>query len=216
MYSVKSFYIYVSERPADYGNNEAKLDAYALQVKSGNFAEFDEIDRELRPIIRRMTFKYDMNEYDREDLIQEMLLSALMLCLRFDYSKGHYGHYALRSIRLKMYSCVNYLSVSRQIEICPEEVYMLEHRHALSHVILKEAQEEYAGAVGNLSNFEKRVLKLFMGGATFDEIGSIINKEPESVINTLYRIKFKFSSVEDLHAVIDNDALSRYSILELK
>lgn len=216
MYSVKSFYIYVSERPADYGNNEAKLDAYALQVKAGNFAEFDEIDRELRPIIRRMTFKYDMNEYDREDLIQEMLLSALMLCLRFDYSKGHYGHYALRSIRLKMYSCINYLSVSRQIEICPEEVYMQEHRHALSHVILKEAQEEYAGAVGNLSNFEKRVLKLFMGGATFDEIGNIINKESESVINTLYRIKFKFGSVEDLHAVIDNDALSRYSILELK
>lgn len=93
---------------------------------------------------------------------------------------------------------------------------MLEHRHALSHVILKEAQEEYAGAVGNLSNFEKRVLKLFMGGSTFDEIASIINKESESVINTLYRIKFKFSSVEDLHAVIDNDALSRYSILELK
>lgn len=216
MYSVKSFYIYLSERPADYESNETKLDAFALQVKAGNFTEFDEIDRELRPIIRRMTFKYDMNEYDREDLVQEMLLSALILCLRFDYSKGHYGRYALRSIRLKMYSYINYLSASRHIEICPEEFYMLEHRHALSHVILKEAQEEYAGAVGNLSNFEKRVLKLFIGGATFDEIGSIINKESESVINTLYRIKFKFGSVEDLHAVIDNDALSRYSILELK
>lgn len=216
MYSVKSLSIYVRERTDDFENDEAKLDACALQVKAGNLSEFDEIDRKIRPIVRRMTFKYDMNEYDRDDLVQEMLLSALILCLRFDYSKGHYRHYALRTIRLKMYSYINNFSAARQIEIFPEEIYMLEPSQALTQIILKEVQEEYVGEASNLSNFEKRVLKLFMNDCTFEEIGSIFNKEPGAIINTLYRIKFKFSSVEHLHAVIDNDGLNRYSILELK
>lgn len=217
MYVIKSFYICVRDtEPAEYGGTDVIYNGNALKVKDGNFEAFDAIDRLLRPLIRRMTFKYNMNEYDREDLIQEMMFSALILCLKYDYRKGHYRHYVLRSIRLKMYDYINCCSVRYQMEQAPHEILMHEHKHALSHIILKEAQGEYAGAAGNLSNYEKRVLKFLLEGCTFKDIAGILNKEPESIINTLYRIKIKFNSGEGLHAVVDNEALSRYSILELK
>ncbi len=216
MYFIKSLYIYIKEeQPAVYGGDKL-LDAYALQVKAGEFHFFDNIDHHLRPVIRRMTFKYDMNEHDREDLIQEMVFSALILCLKYDFAKGHYKHYVLRSIRLKMYDYIHRLKVWHQVELNPDETLLLEHQHALRHIMLKETQAEYAGAAGNLSNYEKRALKLFLDGCTIEDIADIFNKEPESVINTFYRIKIKFNSVEDLHTVVDNDALNRYSILELK
>lgn len=211
MYNIRSFYIYVRESGTDVIYNSS-----ALRVKDGDFDAFDEIDVRLRPLIRRMTFKYDMNEYDREDLIQEMMFTALILCLKYDYVKGHYRHYVLRSIRLKMYDYINYCSAWHQVELDPHEMLMFEHKHALSQIILKEAQAEYAGAAGDLSNYEKQVLKLLLEDRMLNDIAGVCGKTPESVINTLYRIKTKFNAVEDLHAVVDNDALSRYSILELK
>ena len=217
MYLIKPFYIYLRETgPAEYDVTDVIYNSSALRVKDGDFDAFDEIDTRLRPLIRRMSFKYDMNEHDREDLIQEMMFAALILCLKYDYAKGHYRHYVLRTIRLKMYDYINFCSAWHQIELDPHEMLMFENKHALSHIILKEAQAEYAGAAGDLSNYEKQVLKFLFDGCTLSDIASICRKEPESVINTFYRIKTKFSSVEDLHAVVDNNALSRYSILELK
>lgn len=210
MYAIKVFNFYINEhRDSDY-------DQYALQVQSGNAASFDNIDRHIRPVIKRMTYKYDMNDFDREDLVQEMLFFALVLCLKYDDSKGHYVHYVYRSIRLKMYDYINSIGIERLVSASNSEVYMMDYKHALSHVIIKESKEYYAEAIGDLSNYEKTVWKLFMDRHTFEEMSGILNRQEHSIINTLYRIKNKLNSVEDLHADVDNYPSSRYSILELK
>lgn len=213
----KTYFAVAKEERTDYlTDSEKVLDAYALKVKNGDFYAFDSIDREIRPAVRKMTFKYDLNAHDREDLIQEMMFHALILCLKYDYEKGHYRNYVLRSSRLKMYDFINYYKSRHQIELDPNETWLLQHKHALSHLIIKEVQTEYVEAVGNLSNFEKQVMKLIFGDCTLDDIAGILNKDTESIINTLYRIKIKLGAVEDLHTIVDNSASSRYSILELK
>ncbi|CAD2080689.1 hypothetical protein GCM10007275_19370 [Jeotgalicoccus coquinae] len=217
MYRIKTFYFYIRETgSSEYDGTDVIYNSNALRVKDGDFNAFDEIDVRLRPFIRRMSFKYDMSEHDREDLIQEMMYTALILCLKYDYAKGHYRHYVLRTIRLKMYDYMNCCSARHQIEMDSDDMIMFENKHALSQIILKETQAEYTGASGDLSNYEKQVLKLLMDGCSLNDIASLCRRDPRSVINTLYRIKIKFRAVEDLHAVVDNNALSRYSILELK
>lgn len=196
--------------------NEYAMDSNALKVKDGNLRAFDEIDREIRPVVRRMSFKYNLNEFDRDDLIQEMMFNALILCMKYDYTKGHYRHYVLRSTRLKMYNAFNDFRSWREIELKSDERSMTEHKHALSHLLIKEVQSEYIGAVENLSSYERHVLKLIFDEWTFQDIASAFKKDTESIINTLYRIKIKLDEVEDLHGNVDNDASSGYSILELK
>lgn len=210
MYLIKVFDFYISEQ------SDGDFDKYALHVQNGNTASFDNIDRQMRPVIKRMTYKYDMNDFDREDLVQEMLFFALILCFKYDDSKGRYVHYAYRSIRLKMYDYINNIGLERLISTSANEVYMMDSKHALAHVIVKESKEYYAEAIENLSNYEKTVWKLFMDRHTFEEISSIINRQEHSIINTLYRVKNKLHSVESLHADVDNQPSSRYSILELK
>lgn len=198
MYLIKVFEFYISEQ------SDSDFDIYALHVQNGDTTSFDNIDRQMRPVIKRMTYKYDMNDFDREDLVQEMMFFALNLCFKYDDSKGHYIHYAYRSIRLKMYDYINNIGLERLISTSTNEVYMMESKHALAHVIVKESKEYYAEAIENLSNYEKIVWKLFMDRHTFEEISAIINRQEHSIINTLYRVKSKLHSVESLHADVDN------------
>ena len=45
-----------------------------------------------------------------------------------------------------------------------------------------------------LSNFEKRVLKLYLSGNTYKEISGIMGKSPKSVDNAIQRVKRKLDS----------------------
>lgn len=212
-----SYFTVVREERTRYVTNAGtNLDAYAIKVRAGDLSAFDSIDQLIRPAIRRMTFKYDLNEHDREDLIQEMMCHALYLCQKYDGNKGHYRNYVLRSCRLKMYDYINYFNSWHQIDLDPNEAWLYQNKHALSHLIVKEMQAEYVEAVNNLSHFEKQVMKLLFEGCTFNDIAVILNKGSETILSTTYRIKFKLGEIEDLHTIVDNSTSSRYSILELK
>lgn len=210
MYSIKTINFYVKEQ------TDNDFDVYAMQVRIGNVSAYNNIDRHIRPVVTRMSYKYEMNDYDREDLVQEMMLLALVLCLKYDHSKGHYLRYAYRSIRLRMYGYINNLGQDRSLNVSATDLYLTDHKHALSRVLLKESVEYYSSALRELSNYEKSVWKLFVERRTFKEMGKILKKDEHSIINTIYRIKTKLDTIEHLHDDVDNDASSRYSILELK
>lgn len=210
MYSIKPINFYVKEQ------TDSDFDIYAVQVRTGNVSAFDKIDQHIRPVVKRMSYKYEMNDYDREDLVQEMMLLALVLCLKYDSSKGHYVHYVYRSIRLRMYGYINNLGQEHFLNVSTSGLYLSDHKHALSRVLLKESVEYYSSALNDLSNYESSVWKLFVERRTFKEMAGILKRDEHSIINTIYRIKNKLDTIEHLHGNVDNDASSRYSILELK
>lgn len=218
LYSIKVSSHLVLERRASYKeSNLEDLDRAACRVRNGDYDAFDTVDKLLRPHILRMSFKYEITSYDRDDLVQDMMIEVFMMCFRYDYERGHFMNYALRSIRFKMYNKIVVNPAGwKSWEPLLETIFENTHSHALSGIHLKETTEDYLSAVESLSTREKYVLKLFIERYSVQEIASILKCGLKSVNNTVHRLKIKFGEVEDLHSIVDNNASNRYSILELK
>lgn len=218
LYRIKVSSHLVLERRTSYKDSDLEdLDRAACRVKNGDYAAFDTVDKLLRSHILRMSFKYEITSYDRDDLVQDMMIEAFMMCFRYDYERGHFMNYALRSIRFKMYNkIVVNPGAWNSWEPLLETIFDSTHSDALAGIHLKERAEDYLSAVESLSTREKYVLKLFLERYSVQEIASILKCGLKSVKNTVHRLKIKFGEVEDLHSIVDNNASNRYSILELK
>ncbi|CAD2074392.1 sigma-70 family RNA polymerase sigma factor [Jeotgalicoccus meleagridis] len=217
MYVIKRFQFYVNDSHNKDSETETwYADRAAVRVKYGDYAAFDELDKLLRTKVTRLTFKYELNRFDRDDLVQDLMFHAFMLCFTYDYEKGHYMNYCLYSLRRKAYSkIVNFVEL-KNLEVMPEDFYMVDWSNALSHIILKEAGIEYSTALSSLSKLEKLILSMFIELRSFDEISAVLKMDEKAIINALHRVRKKFSKVEDLHSIVDNGSPNRYSILELK
>ena len=59
----------------------------------------------------------------------------------------------------------------------------------------REKLEDNEKVISELSSYEKSVLKLYLDGHSYREIGLALNKSEKSVDNALYRIKSKLKKL---------------------
>lgn len=208
----------ILEKRASYTLGDLEeIDNAASRVKGGDFTAFNTVDKLLRPQVLKMTFKYDLTYYDRDDVLQDMMIEIFMMCFRYDAERGHFMNYALRSIRFKLY---NKIVVNpgdwNSWEPLLESTSNKADTENLGSILLKETTEDYLLTVQGLSTLEKYVLKLILERYSIDQMASFLKREEKSITNTVQRLKGKLGDVEGLFDVVDNSSSNRYSILELK
>jgi len=134
---------------------------------------------------------------EREDLAQEGLLGVLAAVRGYDESRGvSFRTYAGDCIDNRMLSLVR--ASSRRNRRQGETVSLTEAEPLFSPsdpeaVVL--GREEYASVMQKvtecLSDYEKKVLALYVEGLSYTQMGALLHKEPKSVGNALTRIRKK-------------------------
>ena len=193
-----------------------------LEARAGNSKALDELMERLRPMVTRIARGYFLTNGDSSDLIQEGMLGLYkaFLSYRLD-SPVTFEHYAGTCVRRQIINAVrtslnkknlplyNYMSIGAQggvllesndtdedsedfeyalpsAELSPEERVM----------ILERSREINRYLADNLSEFERKVLKLYLDGASYKVIAKTLDKTVKSIDNAILRIKNKLKNLE--------------------
>ncbi len=142
---------------------------------------------------------------DKEDLIQEGMIGLFKAIRDFDPDRGTaFASFAKICVERQLYSAVEaagrkkHLPLNGYISLSEEEEENLLDSDVETKVIERESfRQEYKELLENLSSMEKDVIKLYMQGKTYTEIGDILKKSPKSIDNALQRIKSKFRKIRE-------------------
>lgn len=187
MYFIRKLVGYIQEK--------AQLNQYAIDVKEGNLLMFDEVDKEIRPHVKKMTYRHSRDPHFREDLEQAMMEFSLYLCMKYERKRGDFENYCLRSVYFELMKhrkryfeqTAKEFSYEGEFNTVRDE---LAHYETYEHVMLKDSVSHFL-RTNALSEFEKDVLKSLYEGKTLDEIATRFKKDKKAIQNTLYRIERK-------------------------
>lgn len=174
---------------------KARLNQYALDVKNGDLAKFDEVDKVIRPSVRKMTYRHTLDPHTREDMEQQMMEFAIELCMKYEAGIGNFENYCLRSVYFEL---MNYWK--RNSDQAKNEVYhesLLESRRDVmaeydtyGNLLLEDFKGSFYKSVP-LSKFENEVYKYIEKGFSVKEIAAEFKRTEKSIKNTVYRIDQK-------------------------
>lgn len=150
-----------------------------------------------------------------DDLIQEGMIGLFMAVRSYDESKGtSFATFARLALERRMYNAIraqntkknmplnNYVSLDMREnhrEVGGDNISLLrasENNEPESKLIDRENTDFLMGKLDQeLSGYEKEVLKLYMLGKDYKDIGEELDKSPKSIDNALQRIKKKLREV---------------------
>lgn len=175
---------------------EKRLAKLIEDVKDGNHSAFSEICEDFTPLMRSQVLKLfgdAPSEYD--DRLQDAALALYDATVSFDLTqdKVTFGLYAKICIRNRLVSikrkekknskkAASYASLENQVQ-------------ETGRGAARERLEDNEKVISELSSYEKSVLKLYLNGHSYREIGLALNKSEKSVDNALYRIKSKLKKL---------------------
>ena len=148
---------------------------------------------------------------DSEDLIQEGMMGLLSAVRQYDASVSvPFKSYAELCINRRLYSAVKSASRLKHLplnsgvpldeilseESMPQSAVFPEtgRRITEEQVLAKESEEELHSAFSRyLSDFEQRVLKLYLAGLSYADMAMSTGKSEKSIDNAVQRIRRKLS-----------------------
>ena len=199
--------------------NKERNDYYRLlllQAKAGDNKSLDKLFDEFKPMVTRVARSYFLNDRDQADLVQEGMIGLYKAFLNYDMtSETSFYSYAYTCVYRQIISAVRsslnqknaplsaYLSLETQNEILddddeeveldfpsqdltPEQVYDLHERE----------KELYQEIKQHLSEFELKVLRLYLKGKSYKDIANQLDKNEKSIDNAIVRIKGKLKFLE--------------------
>lgn len=175
---------------------EKRLAKLIEDVKSGNESAFSEICEDFAPLMRSQVSKlFGDNPSEYDDRLQDAAMALYNAIVSFDLTqdKVTFGLYAKICIRNRLISikrkekknnkkAAPYLPVENQMQ-------------GTGRGASREKLEDNEKVISELSSYEKSVLKLYLNGHSYREIGLALNKSEKSVDNALYRIKSKLKKL---------------------
>lgn len=166
-----------------------------IQVRNGDSSAFENLCEQYKPLILSMVNKFLLSceEDNREDLLQEAKLALYDAILTFDVNQTavSFGFYAKRCIRNRLTSYVRKLhSKKRQkmIEIDDEQERETPQDAILQNEILSLAKDV-------LSDYEMKILEMYISGLRAKEISAATGRSEKSVNNAIYRIRSKLKKI---------------------
>lgn len=170
--------------------------------KKGDHTVFEIIYARYKNMIRSLARGLFLVGGDNEDLMQEGVLGLLNAVNTFNGATT-FSTYAYTCIKNSMLTAVNSaqskrntpLNTSVPIATQTDEFLNL-YLDPEDEIIGKESERELMQKITQgLSLFESTVLKLFLEGLSYVEIGEKLNKTAKSIDNALQRIKRKISNI---------------------
>ncbi len=192
-----------------YNNRDEQL---WVKASSGDAAAEEELITEYSRLVKICSRPYFLAGGDSEDLIQEGLLGLLSAVRHYDPEKDvKFKTYAEFCIRRRLYSAIK--SASRYKHIPLNDSISLESpeldanftqgmfflRDPEEFVIARERVNEITDCLnGSLSQFESKVLGLYLNGMSYEEMAAEVNKPQKSVDNAIQRIRKKLAHLVKL------------------
>ena len=200
---------------------EQKKDMELIQAwNDGNEYAFNVLLERYKPMMRSVARKYFLIGADNDDLIQEGMIGFYKSIMSFDENKNiDFLPFARMCVERQIITAVKnagrkkhkplneYISTSGvsddksensqsdlllgagasvQDAADPEEIMLQSEKIS---IVYKEIESR-------LSNFERKVLDLFISGMTYQEMAASLNKPEKSVDNAIQRIKKKLKGID--------------------
>lgn len=192
-----------------------QLDKGENNLNSFDDEYLEKLIKSYASIIRSVCRKYYLSGGSQEDLFQEGMIGLFEAYKSFDKSKGDYTsdafkNFALMCIKRQILDAIkhantkknmplnNYISFSREeyngddstLEV--SMAYLESIDEPLEAVIDKENfDEKLEFAISSLSEYEQKVIKLYLEGLPNTEIAIALDKDSKSIYNCIERIKHK-------------------------
>lgn len=183
-----------------------KIDEAAVlaAAKAGDGDAAETIVRRYARLVKSAAHVYSLQGADGEDLIQEGMLGLLSAVHSFDPSRGvPFAAYARVCIERRVLSAVRAASAHKNDPLnhalsLDKPLEDMEPYHAAdtadpeTFVIgMEEYREQLSRLFALLSRFEAQVLRLYLGGLSYDEIAGAVGRDVKSVDNAMQRIRRK-------------------------
>ncbi len=174
-----------------------EINSLITRVLDGDEAAFSLICEEYEPLVRSMARRYahmsDLADEEQlvEDFCQDATLALYRAVTTYKLKNGEvsFGLYAKVCIRNALVSELRRISRKRKAD---------KEQKKDANTATKITASEYDASVisevmekGELSEFEKEVLKLYISGVKVRDMAEIFGRSSKSVSNAIYRIKSK-------------------------
>ena len=184
----------------------SKLETQALicRVKDGDSSAFTALLERYAPLIEAAVLRClgdDLPGLHADDLRQDATVVFYNSILAYDIEQHEveFGLYAKICISNALISQLRRLKKRRseRLSDTSEEYLFVDDLEEPSIRILEQESLKslYSVIKKNLSNFEYRVLRLYVSGKTAKQIGVIVSKDEKSVTNAIYRIRKKLRAL---------------------
>ncbi|MBO1199446.1 sigma-70 family RNA polymerase sigma factor [Staphylococcus simiae] len=162
---------------------------------------FNDLLKQLHPTIMSRIMKMRINDCDKEDLYQEVIIRIYKATKTFDFNgKQPFNHYVQCVISSVKYDYLRkYLAITRRTESLINEYRVKYSNHSLYKetelsclykIQLTELQRQFR----HLSIFEKEVMTLVCQYYSPKEIATILNVSDKKVYNAIQRSKQKIKT----------------------
>lgn len=191
-------------------------------IREGDAEAMDYLIRKYTNMVKREARKMYLIGSDEEDIIQEGMIGLFQAIRGYEADKeSSFATFAKLCIQRQMYSAVTasnrkkhqplntYVSFDEPAfaESCGfvgdgdqtvEDVISAAEEHTNPEKIVLD--REYVGMIESviverLSNLEKKVLRLYLEGRSYDDIASELRKTRKAIDNAIQRIRKKFTSL---------------------
>lgn len=178
-----------------------KTEGLVNGAKDGKALSFDAVWESYQPLLHHVVFdvkqKFSLPESDRDDLMQEAAIALYNSACSFDDSKGvSFGLYAKICIKNRL---ISFIRREYNGNLRADSLDQVDSVNPVSSdftpeqlIISKEALAEWNEKISaSLTDFERSVFWLYLGGMSYTDIAEALHKQKKSVDNAIVRIKNK-------------------------
>jgi RNA polymerase sporulation-specific sigma factor len=178
----------------------------AALVKNGDPDAFDALVGRYMPVLQAGAGKYaGVYGMDRDDLIQEGMITLFRAVKNYDRTTGNkFSTYAITCINNSMNTAIRkHLRNSQSIahvEIGEKEemqfIQSVENEDQVGDIYssMETAKNREVKIETLLSDFERRVLKLYLQGYSYRQSSEILSASTKAIDNALQRVRRKLRS----------------------
>ncbi len=185
-------------------NDRAEVRELLLLIRQGDQAAFGRLYARYLPLIGRLISGFSSHfvcEEDAEDFRQEAALALYQaaLAFRLEQNEVSFGLFAKVCMTNRMIDKLRVLDRLGRTEVFDETEEAPAYPSAADpavRILDAEAVASINSLIdGNLSAYERRILKWYLSGYSAREIAKAAAKDEKSVTNAIYRIKRKLKNI---------------------
>lgn len=181
-----------------------KTDIQLLQeIKENINGATEELIEKYRPLVEIIASKYIDSPLEKDDLIQEGMIGLLAAINSYKQDKGAmFKTYANICINNSVQTALRKFSRLKDI---PQDNIVELNESIEDGLTVLSAEDEFLAKESvstlteilyeGLSSFENEVLRLHIVGRTYNEIATLLGKNPKAIDNAIQRIRKKLNGV---------------------